>query len=487
MVNQLLGNHAIDSLTTVDWGVSYNTVKGDMPDRIQNTFENEGDGYRIAQNAPAENHRYFQKLTEDELAANLSVGRKFGALVDGKAKGNVTAGYSGRFKKRDFQAIQFNFDTNQELRDTPVDPDNVDAIYNATNYNSGLFEIEAFSRLQPQTYDGEQNIHAGYVNADYKLADKFTTSLGLRYERIEQTVNWITQFEPRGGTDTFNRNEFLPNLIMKYELNEKHNLRFAASKTYTLPQFKERSPFIYEDVTEIKYGNPDLYPSRDYNIDFKWEFFPERDELISATVFGKYIQDPIAEINIASTSNDITWVNVSDQGTVYGVEVEVKKNILSFESEFSNKLSAGLNVAYMKTKQDLDNDKIMNETEFSTIFTNKTSSFTGASDLLLNADVSYTKDWSVDKGITATIMYSYYSDRLYAVGTQQKGNIIDRGMGALDFVFKTRLGRHLGVDLIGRNLLNPEFERVQENATGHVKALTFKRGAYIGLGLTYKL
>jgi hypothetical protein len=35
---------------------------------------------------------------------------------------------------------------------------------------------------------------------------------------------------------------------MKYELSDKQNLRLGLSKTYTLPQFKERAPFIYEEV-----------------------------------------------------------------------------------------------------------------------------------------------------------------------------------------------------------------------------------------------
>jgi hypothetical protein len=36
---------------------------------------------------------------------------------------------------------------------------------------------------------------------------------------------------------------------------DKQNLRLGLSKTYTLPQFKERAPFIYEEVqvkVEIK-------------------------------------------------------------------------------------------------------------------------------------------------------------------------------------------------------------------------------------------
>jgi TonB-dependent receptor len=487
MINQLIGAHTIDSLTTVDWGVSYNTVKGDMPDRTQTTVKNTADGIRIAQNNQTDNHRYFQNLTEDELAANLSVTRKIGGTMDnGESKGKITAGYQGRFKKRDFEAIQFNYNNTGTGRLVPVDPNNLDAYFNAANYNN-YFTIAAYAFMTPQSYTGDQKIHAGYVNADYRLTPKLIASLGLRYEKVEQKVDFVTQF--RSGSNTLNRDEFLPNLILKYELDDKNNLRFAASKTYTLPQFKERSPFIYEDVTEIKFGNEYLYSSKDYNVDFKWEFFPERDELISATVFGKYIQDPIAEVNVSSSTNDISWVNIGDKGTVYGVEVEVKKNLFTFESDFTNKLSAGLNVAYMKTKQDIDPAKVSRDTQgrLNLNVNDATSDFTGASDLLINADVSYTKDWDADRGITATIMYSYYSDRLYALGIEQKGNLVDKGMGSLDMVFKTRLGRHFGIDLVGRNLLNPQFERVQQNAGGDIPVVQFKRGAYIGLGLTYKL
>jgi hypothetical protein len=51
------------------------------------------------------------------------------------------------------------------------------------------------------------------------------------------------------------KNSILPSLTLKYKINEKQNLRLGVSKTYTLPQFKERALFVYEDVTEVKVGN----------------------------------------------------------------------------------------------------------------------------------------------------------------------------------------------------------------------------------------
>jgi GH24 family phage-related lysozyme (muramidase) len=492
MINQLLGNHKLDDKTTVDWGASYNTVKSDMPDRIQNTFADTGDDgvLNLAQATATDNNRYYQNLTENEFAANAAISRKIGVTEDGgESKGKLTIGYSGRFKKRDFEAIQFNFFLSEALRiTTPADPNNLDAIFNSNGYNNDQFDINTYSGgMTPQTYSGEQNIHAGYASMDYTLTDKLTANVSLRFEKVKQTVDYRTQFVSEEISSTFDRNEFLPNVILKYELNDKQNLRFAASKTYTLPQFKERALFIYEDINQATIGNPSLYPSQNYNADIKWEFFPERDELISVTAFGKYIMDPINEIIIASATNDISWVNIGDSGYAVGAELEVRKNLYTIEGEFDNRISAGLNLAYMKTHQDIDAEKVDDETELSINPTNDTSSFAGASDLLLNADVSYTKNWSANKGITATAMYSYYSDRLFAIGNLGKGNLVDKGMGAVDLVFKTRLGQHVSIDLVGRNLLNPRFERVQENATGEAPVVNYKRGAFIGLGLTYKL
>lgn len=491
MINQLLGNHKITDKIEADWGVSYNKVEGDMPDRTQNkTFFDPATGQSIlAQRTPTDNQRYFQNLVEDEIAANLAVSYKLGNNANGDSRGKVSVGYNGRFKKRDFEAIQFNFNITQLGQNTSVNPNNLDAFFNQENYQSGqLFSTSAFAGMTPQTYDGEQNIHAGFGTLEYRLSEKLSTIVGLRFEKLEQTVNWRTQLNAAGGTNTFDRNEFLPSLVMKYELNDTQNLRLAASKTYTLPQFKERALFIYEDVLETKIGNPDLYPSQDYNFDLKWEMFPKNDEIFSATLFGKLIMDPINEVNLASSTNDISWVNIGNQGYVIGAEFEARKNIFDFDGEQTNKLSFGINASVMKTYQDIDPEKIRRETKgrLNITPTERTSGFTGASDLVMNADLTYTKDWSNNTGIMATIAYTYNSDKLYALGIEEKGHLVDKAIGSLDLILKTKITENLGLDFGARNILNPTFKRVQENADADVPVLTYKRGATLGLGVNYK-
>lgn len=489
-INQLLGNDKLTDKIDMDWGVSYNTVKGNMPDRTQNKmFHNPTtDVYTIAQRTATDNQRYFQDLTENEAAANLAFSYKLGDKESGTSKGKITAGYNGRFKKRDFEAIQFNFSVGQTGQNTSVNPNNLDAFFNQSNYDNGLFTIAAFAGMTPQTYDGKQDIHAGFGTIEYKLSEKLSGVLGLRYEKITQTVNWRTQLDAGGGTNTFERNEFLPSAILKYELNEKQNLRFAASKTYTLPQFKERALFIYEDVMESEIGNPNLYPSQNYNVDLKWEMFPKSDELFSVTAFGKYIMDPINKIIVASATNDISFVNIGDTGYAYGVELEARKNIFEIEGEYTNKLSFGFNASLMKTHQDFDRDKVSAETngQLSINTTDKSSGFTGASDLILNADLSYSKNFTADSGITATMAYNHYSDKLYAIGNEGKGNLVDKAMGSLDLILKTKLTKNFGIDFGARNLLNPEFKRVQENAGGDILVFNYKKGLTFGLGMNYQ-
>ncbi len=128
--------------------------------------------------------------------------------------------------------------------------------------------------------------------------------------------------------NSFDQFELLPSLMLRYKLTDNQNLRFATSKTYTLPQFKETAMFVYEDVTETFRGNPMLYPSTNYNADIKWGMVPEKWRSNLFGRFRKYIQDPINTTTIASSSNDISYANTGDWGYAVGAELEVRKAIL---------------------------------------------------------------------------------------------------------------------------------------------------------------
>ncbi|MVX36434.1 TonB-dependent receptor [Myroides sp. LoEW2-1] len=490
-VNQLLGNHEINEQLKFRWGTAFNSISAQTPDRQQYTLNNNGsDSYAFSTNSRSDNHRYFEDLTENEFAANVALDYSFAKNSENLYKGKMTVGYNFRNKKRDFEATQFNFQI-VNAHNKNINPLALDSFFNQDNFEKGYFRTYTFrggaetkDALKPQTYTGDLDIHSGFINVEYQLSDRLSGVVGARFETITQNVKWQTQLDNVGSENELTKNAFLPSLSLKYELTDIQNLRLAASKTYTLPQFKERALFLYEDITETKTGNPFVYASDDYNLDLKWEMFPTNDEVYSATVFGKYIQNPINEVTIASASNDISYVNTGDYGYAVGLEVEVRKNLISFDDAETNKITGGLNASWMKTYQELDNKKVADENPLSTSFTEENSSFTGASDLLLNADLSYIKEWK-EKSLIATLSYAYFSDKIYALGTEQSGNLVDKAFNMLDFAFKFNFNENFGISLNAKNLLNPSIERKQENKTQDVTVQSYKLGSNLSLGLKY--
>ncbi len=491
-INQLLGDHKLTERSKLNWAVSYNTITGDQPDRNQNILNKYPQGYVLLSQSAANNHRYFQKLEENEMAGNISVDYKFRKTADGDYNGKFTLGYSAKMKQRDFEATQFNFKVNNTHLADVVDINNLDAFFNQQNYNNDYFEISTFrgggatpNATKPQFYTGDLFVNGGYLNTEYKF-NKLTAFLGLRAEYLLQKTKWNTSLAPSGDKDELDKIAFLPSLTLKYELNEKQNLRFAFSKTYTFPQFKETIPFIYEEVDETKFGNRDLYESDDYNVDIKWEMFPKSEEVISFTAFGKYIQNPINEVTIVSSTNDVSFINTGDYGYVAGVEAEFRKILLNL-GDNTNKLSAGINVSYLYSNQELSSTKVIKETDFNVAFTDKESKLTGASDLLLNADISFLKEWNnKESNVNSTLAFTQFSDRVYSLGTNGRGNQVDKAFGSLDFITKIKLNKNIGLGFVAKNLLNPAIDRVQENDNGDVTVLSYKKGITASFGISYQ-
>jgi len=69
------------------------------------------------------------------------------------------------------------------------------------------------------------------------------------------------------------------------------------------------------------------------------------------------------------------------------------------------------------------------------------------------------------------------------LGTEGKGNIVDKGVGALDFVFKYNPTKKLSVGFTAQNMLNPEVSRIQE--VQNVNVLSYKKGSNVKLTLSY--
>jgi len=504
IVNQLLGAHKFNGRSNLNWALGYNAVINNTPDRRQVMLvptDNDNplnSPKTVSDISDSNNHRYFEELTENEFSANIESSYRFSKNEEEAYKGKVTFGYSGRFKNVALEATQFNFAVNRTVAQPIVDINNLDAYFNQANLNAGYFKIKTFrgdvntpNALAPQTYSGTQIINSGFGNIQYQINPKLTTVIGVRAEQVTQEIEWVTSLNP-GDENSFDKVEVMPNASVKYELTEKQNLKFAGSKSYTLPQFKERAPFLYEDVEGSKFGNPDLYSSTNYNADIRWEYFPKAGEVISITGFGKLIQNPINETIVASATNDISWVNSGKQATIVGTELEFKKDLINKtntkgDADLTHKLSFGFNGAFMVSDQDFDKNKVTQETDLNVNFTNDSGQLTGASNIIFNTDLSFLKEFSKHKNILATIIGNYTSENVYAIGSAGKGDLINEALFTLDFILKSKISKRMSAGLSVKNILNAEIKRYQDNETGKVAVKSYQRGINANLSIKYDL
>lgn len=500
-VNQLLGSHQVDENFKFEWGIGYNKVFARQPDRKRISLEQ----YDLAfdndattnpsfyNNIPYDNQRYFQNIDDDELNSKLTVNYKTSEML------TLNFGYNGRTKERNFDNIRYGYDL-IEPHTPAIDATNFNDVFAAENigvvYNTVVFNsiypeggIGNINRpgLPENTYKGNLDIHAGFVNAEIKAGENWLFVPGFRIESFSQKIEYdVINLPPTdsGFRETYS-NFYLPSLNIKYSLTDDQNLRFATSKTVSYLEFKEVAPFVYEDVAQRVGGNPDLLNdpsfSEIYNIDFKYEWFFGKGEIFTAAAFAKQINNPVNKVIANDATGTQRYFRTGDKAQILGMEVEIRKNILKDEDE-NPKLSLGFNATYMYTKQDLKDSNGL----FSTTFDRDEEELQGASPLILNADVSYSPVLGNYKPM-GILVFSYFSDRIDAIGSGQLGNIIEKSIPTLDFIWKNNIGEHLEINASAKNLLNPNSTRLRENTSqGDVILSQYKRGINLALQLKYK-
>ena len=478
-VNQILGTSNLNEKLKLDYGLGYNKVLARQPDRkrialerFENTLDNDPSTNAIFfRNVDFDNQRYFQNIEDSEFNARVNLSYEKSENL------KFNFGYNGRTKQRTFDNQRYGYEIINPLTEI-ADVNNFDAFF--SNQNQGVFyNTSVFRPLDPanglgsenlpgqleNTYEGNLNVHALYADAVYKSGEKWTFVPGLRVEQFNQEISYdvINLSFNNPGTNDASETFFLPSLNVKYALTEDQNLRFSASRTVSNPEFKEVAPFVYENVTDRIGGNPDLLNDPAFstivNLDIKYEWFINRGEIFSIGVFNKTINDPVNLVSANDATGTQRFFRTGDRADVFGVELEVRKGLIKDEDE-NNILAAGMNVTYTSTTQDL---KTVSGT-FNTNFNRDSDELQGASPLLINADVSYSPTFGEYKPV-ANLVFSYFSDRIDALGSGQLGNIIEKGVPTLDFVWKNQINKNFEINASVKNILNPSIERVRENVS----------------------
>ena len=158
------------------------------------------------------------------------------------------------------------------------------------------------------------------------------------------------------------------------------------------------------------------------------------------------------------------------------LEAELKKDLFARQLPDNglSKLSLGVNGAYTYTRA-----KVPQATDPTG------SQLEGAAPWIVNADLSYLFRKGT-KSLSTALVFNYFSDRIYTIGTQGYQDIVENGIPTLDFIASTQLGKYFSISVKARNLLNSTHQLTRKgNADNKEVVLSkYKRGMDFSIGLS---
>ncbi|SEK92563.1 TonB-dependent Receptor Plug Domain [Aquimarina amphilecti] len=510
---QLIGEHTLSKKNNLEWAAGFNYLVANEPNRIRNevnilndnpnTPENEDGIIELGFTGGFQQRKSVQEINDQEINARISDKWILKQNQDEEGIFVLNIGGDFRNKTRDFLSQFFGVEEgNVEINPTSIDA--LGDIFTQQNFDTGALQLNT----QPiDTYDAELLSYSGNANFTGTF-NKFTAQVGIRYQKDEIDVNFdVGNFvnpltgQARIGSSNKEYDNFYPYLNLKYSVNEKLTLRLSGSLGQTLPEFKEIAPFQYvSQVGQVFQGNPNVERSQNYNVDFKVEFFPENDELISFSAFYKRIEDPINRGLQRGGEDIFSYFNTGDRARILGFELEGRVYIIKKRESNPNLRLSG-NISYLDHVQDLK-DVIREDGTLQQTFKygNRTEiGLEGASDWISNLSLTFNSGEKFPYEFTLT--GNYTSDKIFALGAprnQQQpdiffnGEIIEKGFVTLDFIANKQINDHWSIGLTAKNLLNPTIERtqfIQEVVSGDQfedTILSYSTGINTSLSVSYK-
>lgn len=465
--NQLMGHHELNNRWSLDWSTSYGITASDEPDRRQVMFRKDDGKISLFKLNKQETMRYFGELDETEFVGDVKLAYKI------NDDNRLRMGATYKDKSRDFKSIRFYYNLNQINPDI-TDIYDTDDYLNQENIANGTLPIIRDKQEKYKYFAGNE-IWAMFIETEYRLLPSLLLNAGLRYEHSEQWVRYWTDASIEKRSE-LNKDDLFPALNAKYTLNKEQSLRLAMSRTVTRPSFIEMAPFLYKasyGSAEIR-GNENLKNGYNYNVDLRYEFFPEKNksDMFSITGYFKWLKTPIERVQESSGGSAVHSFRNADDGMAAGVEVEIRK-------ELFKDFRLGLNGSYIYTNVNLP--------EGQGIYTDSERQLQGVSPYLVNADLSYSPRFGEEKQLMLAMMYNLQGPRINTVGIYEVGNVEQKPLHTLDFVGSYAFNRHFSMKMQFKNILDStiEFEQDVPKTGEKVIVEEFKLGVNAEVGFTY--
>mgnify|MGYP002619507517 CR=1 FL=1 len=493
LLTRLGGSHKIPKAKdfTVDWFGAYTRARNHAPMRDMVFRDDANDGvFRAHENNSG--LFLFPEFTDHvgNGAANFTMPFKQWSKLDARVK----AGAWVEGRNREFVARRFRYESVSGI--TPpagtgniLNPDTIGG--GATDPAMRPFILRENTRPE-DSYDGRQQVYAGYAMLDLPLVRWLKVSGGARFEASNIAVepydftNPDREFADEQRARLRDR-DWLPAAALIFSPRSDMNIRVGGSKTLARPEFRELAPFLFPQYTIglSMAGNPTLQSTSIWNADLRWEWFPSANEVVAAGLFYKYFDDPIELVMLNQGAQGLMTYNNAEFAHNIGAEVELRKNLEFLAPERAGAsedarerrknvrraladLSVGVNAAYIHSVVELGVACVDEATREECLAmggsldasTSRSRPLMDQSPFVINSFISYDNERS---GTRARLLYHTFGRRVHAVGIAGLPDVYMEPLHRLDLVASQRVwkskkqGHELTIHAGARNLLDWQF------------------------------
>ncbi len=486
---QITGKHTF-ALDELDWSASYSYANRNVPDRRRYLINDALEPGVMQLTSPNDISREWTKLDEHIVSAAVNDKHdfKFGSFTP-----SLKFGAYGEYRTRKYTTRDFIYNWNAASNTLPDGFRQFDLSEMLSD--ESYFGADRLYLLEEQhmrnNYKGNNYLGAGYFAANIPLGN-FNIYAGLRYEYDHMELITNTRDNAESPfSHNYEYNDLFPSVNTTYKINDKHQLRLSYGKTVNRPEFREVSPSVFYDfdLASNVQGNTDLKPCYIQNVDFRYEFYPSKGELISIAAFYKYFDSPIEWTYTVTGGTSLVYSYMNAQrANNYGIELDIRKD-LSFIGLPG--FSWSFNGALIKSR-----------VKFEAGSKEEDRPMQGQSPYLVNTGLFYKND---KLQLDVALLYNRIGKRIIGVGRSEgttSGNealrvpdSYEMPRDVIDLSASKKFGKHWELklsirDLLAQKVYYKQFADVHySNGTSReVEQITraYKPGRNIGVSAVYK-
>jgi TonB-dependent receptor len=471
---------------TYDWYYSDATAETSIPSEILISGEDTVDpatgaviSTAVRRSSSAANYRYTD--LEDEVESyGWDLMRPFsGDNIDVE----VSGGWDYSRKARGYLQTELTLGTTTAGAPLTGTPGSVltdtNLLNSANQFRLGIGGIGTESYLAAQTVEG------AYLKFDAMLGDAWRLSGGVRWEQFYQASLPIDPLEfdtdvgqsviPVSGSDPdqnaaslmsvlFTEDQTYPTLSATYMRPdfwaETFQLRFGFSETVARPDLREISDASYIDpLTEARVrGRPGLRTSPITNFDVRAEWFFDRGDNFTVSLFYKDIEDPIETAEGAGSDNNVfvTFVN-AESAEIKGLEVEWLKNLESLGDRWGSWVEPFFFAGNLTFS---DSELIVGNVGLD--LTNPVRPMTGHSEYVANLQLGFD---SPNGAHSWSLVYNTFGERVFFAGRGGAQDTYEQPFDSVDLVYSYYPTDRLSLKFRMQNILDEKLEIEQAGVT----------------------